>query len=46
MTAEDGNRALELVLEIYKSVNLRMFIHLPLDECATMDFHNRFMSKS
>lgn len=42
VTAEDGKRALELVLAIYKSANLGTCIHLPLKECATLDFHNRF----
>lgn len=42
VTAEDGKRALELVLAIYKSAAGECIVHLPLDECATMDFSGRF----
>lgn len=42
VTAEDGKRALELVLAIYKSAAEECIVHLPLEECATMDFCGRF----
>lgn len=40
--AEAGKRALELVLAIYKSAAEGSIIHLPLDQCATIDFEGRF----
>ena len=42
VTAEDGRRALELVLAIYKSAAEGQPVKLPLKECSTMDFVGRF----
>ncbi|MBQ9994337.1 MAG: Gfo/Idh/MocA family oxidoreductase [Clostridia bacterium] len=42
VTAEDGMRALELVLAIYKSAAEGKAVSLPLDECSTLDFTGRF----
>ncbi|WP_300383391.1 Gfo/Idh/MocA family oxidoreductase [Clostridium sp.] len=42
VTAEDGRRALELVLAIYKSAAEGKNVKLPLDKCSTMDFKGRF----
>ena len=42
VTAEDGKRALELVLAIYKSADEGRPVKLPLTECSTMDFAGRF----
>ena len=42
VTAEDGRRALELVLAIYKSAAEGQPVKLPLTECSTMDFVGRF----
>lgn len=42
VTAEDGRRALELVLAIYKSAAEGRPVKLPLTECSTMDFVGRF----
>lgn len=42
ITAEDGRRALELVLAIYKSANEGKSIKLPLSDCATMDYVGKF----
>lgn len=42
VTAEDGKRALELVLAIYKSASEGVAVKLPLDSCSTMDFKGRF----
>lgn len=42
VTAEDGKRALELVLAIYKSAAEGVAVKLPLDSCSTMDFKGRF----
>ena len=42
VTAEDGRRALELVLAIYKSAAEGQPVKLPLEECSTMDFVGRF----
>lgn len=42
VTAEDGKRALELVLAIYKSAAEGKAVKLPLDECSTLDFEGRF----
>ncbi|MCR4788445.1 MAG: Gfo/Idh/MocA family oxidoreductase [Lachnospiraceae bacterium] len=40
--AEAGKRALELVLAIYKSAATGESVKLPLDECSTLDFKDRF----
>lgn len=42
VTAEDGKRALELVLAIYKSSAENRPIKLPLNNVSTMDFINQF----
>lgn len=42
VTAEDGKRALELVLAIYKSASEHRPVKLPLEDCSTMDFAGRF----
>ena len=42
VTAEDGRRALELVLAIYKSAAEGQPVKLPLKDCSTMDFVGRF----
>ncbi len=42
VTAEDGKRALELVLAIYKSAVEGRPVKLPLAKCATTDFTGRF----
>ncbi|NBK25820.1 MAG: Gfo/Idh/MocA family oxidoreductase, partial [Spirochaetia bacterium] len=42
VTAEDGKRALELVLAIYKSAAEGRPVKLPLEACATTDFTGRF----
>ncbi len=42
VTGEDGKRALELVLAIYKSAAEGAPVKLPLQECSTMDFVGRF----
>ena len=42
VTAEDGKRALELVLAIYKSAAEGRPVKLPLETCATTDFTGRF----
>lgn len=42
VSAEDGKRALELVLAIYKSAAEHRAIKLPLEYCSTMDFVGRF----
>lgn len=42
VTAEDGKRALELVLAIYKSAAEGRPVKLPLEDCSTMDFVGRF----
>ena len=42
VNAEDGKRALELVLAIYKSAAEGRPIKLPLSDCSTMDFIGRF----
>lgn len=42
VSAEDGRRALELVLAIYKSAAENMVVKLPLYECTTLDFKGRF----
>lgn len=40
--AEAGRRALELVLAVYKSAALGQPVKLPLKDCSTMDFVDRF----
>ena len=40
--AEDGKRALELVLAIYKSAAEGQPVKLPLENCSTMEFKGRF----
>ncbi len=40
--AEAGKRALELVLAIYKSSAENRAIKLPLENCSTLEFKNRF----
>lgn len=42
VTVEDGRRALELVLAIYKSAAEGKSIKLPLANCASTDFKGRF----
>jgi len=42
ITAEDGRRALELVLAIYKSAAEGTPVKLPLKDCSTLDFTGRF----
>lgn len=42
VTAEDGKRALELVLAIYKSADEGQPIKLPLERGATTDYKGRF----
>lgn len=42
VTAEDGRRALELVLAIYKSAAEGKSVKLPMDKCSTIDFKGRF----
>ena len=42
VTAEDGRRALELVLAIYKSAAEGRSVKLPLEKCSTLDFTGRF----
>lgn len=42
ITGEDGRRALELVLAIYKSAAEGRAVELPLKRCSTMDFKGRF----
>lgn len=42
VTAEDGRRALELVLAIYKSAAEGKSVKLPLERCSTTDFEGRF----
>ena len=42
VTGEDGKRALELILAIYKSAAEGRPVKLPLSECSTMDFVGRF----
>lgn len=40
--ARAGRRALELVLAIYKSAAMGQSVRLPINECSTMDFVDRF----
>jgi len=42
VTAEDGRRALELVLAIYKSAYEGKPVSLPLKKCSSVDFSGRF----
>ncbi len=42
VTAEDGRRALELVLAIYKSAAEGRKVKLPMEKCAALDFKGRF----
>ena len=42
VTGEDGKRALELVLAIYKSAYEGKPVKLPLTSCSTLDFKGRF----
>lgn len=42
VSAEDGKRALELVLAIYKSAAEGKPVKLPLKDCSTLDFVGRF----
>lgn len=42
VTAEDGRRALELVLAIYKSAAEGKSVKFPIDKCSTLDFKGRF----
>ncbi|MGB2991127.1 MAG: Gfo/Idh/MocA family oxidoreductase [Paenisporosarcina sp.] len=42
VTAEDGRRALELVLAIYKSAAEKKSVQLPLEKTSTLDFINLF----
>ena len=42
VTAEDGRRALELVLAVYKSAAEGTPVKLPMDKCSTTDFTGRF----
>ncbi|MER1999090.1 MAG: Gfo/Idh/MocA family oxidoreductase [Lysinibacillus sp.] len=44
VTAEDGRRALELVLAIYKSAAEGTSVKLPLKQCNSIDFKGRFNS--
>ncbi|WP_053360965.1 Gfo/Idh/MocA family oxidoreductase [Bacillus sp. FJAT-27251] len=42
VTAEDGRRAIELVLAIYKSSAEGKSVKLPIQKCSTLDFKGRF----
>lgn len=42
VSGEDGKRALEMVLAIYKSASEGKPVKLPLTECSTLDFKGRF----
>lgn len=42
ITAEDGRRAVELILAIYKSAADGQSIRFPLEKCSTTDFKGRF----
>lgn len=42
VTAEDGRRALELVLAIYKSAAESKSVKFPLNNCSTIEFKRRF----
>lgn len=43
ITAEDGRRAVELILAIYKSAAEGQRVQLPLEKCSTSDFKGRFV---
>lgn len=43
VTAEDGRRAVELILAIYKSAAEAQRVKLPLQKCSTSDFKGRFL---
>ena len=43
VNAEAGKRALELVLAIYKSASEGKSVKLPLENCGTLDFKDRFI---
>lgn len=45
VTAEDGKKALEMVLAIYKSAATGRPVQFPLEECSTMDFAGRFQNE-
>ena len=45
VTAEDGKRALELVLAVYQSAAEGKPVKLPLKDCSTMDFDGRFHAR-
>lgn len=42
VSGEDGKRALELVLAIYKSAAEGVPVKLPLEDCSTIEFKGRF----
>ena len=42
ITGEDGRRALELVLAIYKSSSLGTSVKLPLKDASTLDYEGQF----
>lgn len=42
VTGEDGRRALELVLAVYKSAAENKAVKFPMTECSTLDFIGRF----
>ena len=42
VNGEDGKRALELILAIYKSAAEGRPVRLPLEDCSTLDFVGRF----
>lgn len=42
VNGEDGRRALELVLAIYKSASTGEIVRLPVKDCNTMEFEGRF----
>ena len=42
VTGEDGKKALEMVLAIYKSAAKGGPVRLPLQSCSTLDFKGRF----
>ena len=45
ITAEDGRKALELILAIYKSASSGQSVKLPLKKASTADFIGRFDTK-
>lgn len=42
VTAEDGKKAMEMILAIYKSAAEGKPVQFPLTECSTLDFTGRF----